>query len=122
MYLSDEDILWDEPLIAYIENFMTPRDCHRIIDYAEPLLITSMVSDEKRGDVIHHGRTSSEVFIPSGACEFQNGTHSHCLVIATGERKLVARAWQVICSGFGHNQIIPWHQGDSNCARCANGR
>ena len=47
MYLSDEDILWDEPLIAYIENFMTLRDCHRIIDYAEPLLIKSMVSDEK---------------------------------------------------------------------------
>jgi len=68
MYLNDEDILWDEPLIAYVENFMTPRDCHRIIDYAEPLLERSMVA-EKSGNALHSGRTSSEVFIPSGKCE-----------------------------------------------------
>jgi len=68
MYLNDEDILWDEPLIAYVENFMTPRDCHRIIDYAEPLLERSMVA-EKSGNALHSGRTSSEVFLKNGECE-----------------------------------------------------
>jgi prolyl 4-hydroxylase len=68
MYLNDEDILWDEPLIAYVENFMTSSDCDLIIDYAEPLLKRSMVA-EKSGDILDGGRTSSEVFISQGQCE-----------------------------------------------------
>ena len=68
MYLNDEDILWDEPLIAYVENFMTKSDCQLIIDHAEPLLKRSMVA-EKSGDVLDTGRTSSEVFLKYGECE-----------------------------------------------------
>lgn len=68
MYLNDEDILWDEPLIAYVENFMTASDCDLIIKYAEPLLRRSLVA-EKSGDVVDYGRTSSEVFLADGECE-----------------------------------------------------
>ena len=68
MYLSDEDILWDEPLIAYVEGFMAPSDCDKIIEYATPMLEKSLVTSDE-GNVTHYGRTSSEHFIRSGLCE-----------------------------------------------------
>jgi len=68
MYLSNEDILWDEPLIAYVEGFMAPSDCDKIIEYATPMLEKSLVTSDE-GNVTHYGRTSSEHFIRSGLCE-----------------------------------------------------
>lgn len=67
-YIQDEDILWDEPLVVYVENFMTHSDCDKIIEYSKPRLESSLVTGAN-GSVKHHGRTSSEHFIQNGLCE-----------------------------------------------------
>jgi prolyl 4-hydroxylase len=64
MYLYESDIYNDEPLVAYLENFVAPSDCDRFIEYARPRVQSSEVISKTDGTLYRHSaRTSSDFFM-----------------------------------------------------------
>jgi|9_EtaG_2_1085328.scaffolds.fasta_scaffold05263_9 prolyl 4-hydroxylase len=64
MYLYESDVYNDEPLVAYIENFIAPSDCDELVEYSRPRVRDSQVVDRDDGKIRpDQARTSSDFFI-----------------------------------------------------------
>ena len=99
MPLRNKDILYDKPLIAYVENFMTTDDCYKFIDFAKPKLKKSMVI-EKGLIKADPSRNSSEVWIQTNK-------------LKTNEffRKNVSEFFDVPCNTFETTIVINYKHG-----------